>query len=108
MNPVKNISNVKFWKIRTQKQIDNWRKDLSIMAETGTVSNSGKLNRKKRKIFQKYRVTNTRELAQLTETLKQQVQAKPHRIRRNEKSEKQYYHNKMFKKNTKNFRETWT
>ena len=27
--------NVKFWKIRMQKQISNWRKELSILAETG-------------------------------------------------------------------------
>jgi len=61
---------VKFWKIRLQKQINSWRKELSIIAETDTGSDNGKLNRKKRKIFQKYRVTNAREVAQLTETLK--------------------------------------
>jgi hypothetical protein len=43
--------NAKFWKIRMQKQISSWRKELSIMAETGTGSDNGKLNRKKRKIF---------------------------------------------------------
>jgi hypothetical protein len=31
-----------------QRQIINWRKELSIRAET---ENNGKLNRKKRKIF---------------------------------------------------------
>jgi len=36
-----------------QKQISSWRKELSIIPETGTGSDSGKLNRKKRKIFQK-------------------------------------------------------
>jgi uncharacterized protein (UPF0303 family) len=51
-------------------------------AETGTSSDNGKFNRKKRKIFQKYRVTNAREVAQLTETLKHKVQAKAQRIRR--------------------------
>jgi len=64
---------IKFWKIRMQKHISNWRKELSIIAETGTGSDNGKLNRKERKIFQKYRVTNAREVAQLTETLKQKV-----------------------------------
>ena len=81
----KNRKNVKFWKIRMQKQISSWRKELSIIAETGTGSDNGKLNRKKRKIFQKYRVTNVREVAQLTETLKQKVQAEAQRIRRFEK-----------------------
>jgi len=36
-----------------QKQISNWIKQLSILDETGTGSDSGKLNRKKRKIFKK-------------------------------------------------------
>ena len=37
-----------------QKQISSWRKELSIIAETGTGSDNGKLNRKKRKILKKY------------------------------------------------------
>ena len=78
-----------------QKQISNWRKELSITAETGTGSDSGKLNRKKRKIFKKYRVTNDKEVAQLTETLKQKVQAKAQRIRRYQKRETQYSQNNM-------------
>jgi len=99
----KNRRNVKFWKIRMQKQISSWRKELSIIAETGTGSDNGKLNRKRRKIFQKYRVTNAREVAHLTETLKQKVQAKAQRIRRYGKRETQYSQNKMFKEDTKKF-----
>jgi hypothetical protein len=95
--------NVKLWKIRIQKQISGWRKDLLIIGETGTDSDNGKLNRKKGKIFKKYRVTNTREVTQLTETLKQKVQAKAQRIRRYEKWETQYSQNKMFKEDTKRF-----
>jgi hypothetical protein len=72
--------NVQFWKIRMQKQISNWRKELSIIGESGTGSDNGELNRKKRKIFQKYRVTNATEVAQFTETLKQKVQAKAQRL----------------------------
>jgi hypothetical protein len=49
----KNRRNVKFWKIRIQKQISSWRKELSRLTDTGTGSDNGKLNRKKRKIFQK-------------------------------------------------------
>jgi len=69
----KNIRCVKFWKIRMQKQISSWRKELSIISETGTGCDNTKLNRKKRKILKKYRVTNAREVAQLTQTLKQKV-----------------------------------
>ena len=50
---IKNRKNVKFWKIRMQKQISSWRKELSVIAETGTGSDNGKLNGKKRKIFLK-------------------------------------------------------
>jgi len=81
----KSRSNVKFWKIGIQKQISSWRKELSVIAENGAGADNGKLNRKKRKIFQKYRVTNAREVAQLTETLKQKLQAKAQRSRRYKK-----------------------
>ena len=99
----RNRRDVKFWKIRIQKQISSWRKELSIIAETGTGSDNGKLNRKSRKIFKKYRVTNAREVAQLTEKLKQKVQAKAQRIRQYEKRETQYSQNKMFKEGIKKF-----
>ena len=48
-------------------------------------------------------MTNTREVAQLTETLKQKVQAKSQRIRRYEKRETRYSQNKMLKEDTKKF-----
>jgi len=54
-NRSKNRRDIKFWKIRIQKQINCWRKKLSIITETGTRSDNGKLNREKRKIFKKYR-----------------------------------------------------
>ena len=37
-----------------QEQISSWRKELSIIAETGTGSDNVKLNRKMGKIFKKY------------------------------------------------------
>jgi len=48
-------------------------------------------------------LTDSRELAQLTETLTQKLQAKAQRIRRYEKRETQYSQNKMFKEDTKRF-----
>jgi len=48
-------------------------------------------------------VTNAKEVAQLTEILKQKVQAKAQRIRRYEKRETQYTQNKMFKEDIKKF-----
>ena len=55
---------------------------------------------KRERFKKKFRVTNAREVAQLTETLKQKVQAKAKRIRRYEKRETQYSQNKMFKEDT--------
>ena len=48
-------------------------------------------------------MTNAKEVAQLTEILKQKVQAKAQRIRRYEKRETQYTQNKMFKEDIKKF-----
>ena len=103
----KNRRDVKFWKIRMKKQVSSWRKELSIIAETGTGSDKEKLNRKKRKIFQKYRVTNAREVAQLTETLKQKVQEKPKELEDKKKGKPSIVRIKCLKKTLKNFTETW-
>ena len=48
-------------------------------------------------------MTNAREVAQLTEILKQKVQAKAQIIRRYEKRDIKYSHNKMFKEDTEKF-----
>jgi hypothetical protein len=65
-----------------------------------TGSDNLERNRKKRKMFQKYKVTNAREVAHLTETLKHKVQAKGQRSRRYKKRETQHTQNKI------NFTET--
>jgi hypothetical protein len=99
----KSRRDVKSWKIRMQKQISSWKKELSVIAETGRGSDNGKLNRKKRKIFKKYGATKAREVAQLTETLKQKAQAKAQRVREYEKRQTQYSQNKISKEDTKTF-----
>jgi hypothetical protein len=66
---VKSIRNKYSWKIRVQRQISNWRKELSVFAESGTASNNIKLNIRRR-FFQKNKVRNAREVAQLIEKLK--------------------------------------
>ena len=47
----KNRRDVKFWKIRMQKQISSWRKELSIITENATGSDKGKLTGKRGKNF---------------------------------------------------------
>ena len=106
--PSKNRRNVKLWKIRMQKQISSWRKALSIIrAETRTGSNNGKLNKKKRKIFQKYRVTNGGEVAQLTDTMKQKCKQKPKELEGKKKGKPSIVRIRCLKKTIKNFTETW-
>jgi hypothetical protein len=78
---VKNRRNKDSWKIRIQGQISNWRTELSILTESGSGSDNIKLNIKKRKIFQKYKVTNAIEIAQLIEDLKHKVQTKAQRMK---------------------------
>lgn len=46
--------NENFWKIRMQRQISNWRKEISIFAETRMGSDNGNLNSNERKIFRRY------------------------------------------------------
>jgi len=48
---IKNRRDVKFWKIRMQKQISSWRKQLLIIAETETGSDNVKLNRKRERFL---------------------------------------------------------
>jgi hypothetical protein len=100
---VKNRRNKDSWKIRILKQISNWRKELSILTESGSGSDKDKLNIKNRKIFQKYKITNAKEIAELIKKLKQKIQAKAQTIRRYEKRKNQYIQSKMFKEDTKQF-----
>jgi hypothetical protein len=62
---------------------------------------------RKRGRFLKNIVTNAREVAQLTEILKQKVQAKAQRIRRYEKVKPSIIRIRCSKKTLKNFIETW-
>jgi hypothetical protein len=59
------------WRIRIHRQISNGRKATAKLAKTGTDSDNDKLNSKKGKIFKKYEVMMCREMAWLTETMKQ-------------------------------------
>ena len=65
---------------RQKKSI--WRKDISVLAENWKGSRNKKTGKSGRFFKNVRRVTNAREVAQLTEALKQKVQAKIQRIRR--------------------------
>jgi hypothetical protein len=57
-------------------------------------SDNIKLNIKERIIFHKYKLTNSRAIVQFIEGLKQKIQAKPQKIRRNGKRIKQCTQNR--------------
>ena len=66
-----------------QRQISNWSKEISILAEKETGLDNGKLNRSiKDDLKKKYKVENVRDIAQLTETLGQKVQTQAHTIKK--------------------------
>jgi hypothetical protein len=48
---VKSRRNKNSWKIRIKRQISNWRKELSILAESGPGPDNFKLNAKKKENF---------------------------------------------------------
>jgi hypothetical protein len=48
---VKSRRNRDSWKIRIQRQISNWRRELSILIESGLGSDNMKLNIKRGKLF---------------------------------------------------------
>jgi hypothetical protein len=78
---VKTRRNRDSWKIRIERQISSWRRELSTLTESGSGSDIIKLNIRERKMFQKYKVTNAIEIAQLIEELMQKLQAKAQRMR---------------------------
>ena len=58
---------------------------------------------KRTRLLKKYNIEKTEELDQLTEKLKQKVSAKTQRLSRYRKRQNQYYHNKLFRTDCKNF-----
>jgi hypothetical protein len=86
--------------MRMQKQINRWRKDLSILTESGSGSDNLKPNLKKRRMFQKYKAANTKDAVEAREKLQQKIQAKAQRIRRYEERKNLYIQNRMLKEDT--------
>ena len=65
------------------------------------------LTEKRGRFLKIYSVTSFREVAQLTETLKQKVQAKARTIRRYKKGKPSTVSIRCLKKTIKNFTKTW-
>ena len=102
----KNRRNENFLKIRMQRQISNWRKEISIFAETGTGSDNGNLNNNERKIFQKYTDKSQESNTADKETEEESAIKRP-KIQDMEKEKPSISRIRCSKKTPKNFTETW-
>ena len=90
------------WIRRIQNTINNMRKELSQLVEIQR-DNRKTMNKNKAKLFKKYNIETREGLAQLTEELKQKISAKTQRLAGYKNRQDQYYHNKLFKTDCKNF-----
>ena len=98
---------VKFSKIRMQKQISSWRKKLSIMAETGTGSDNGKLSRKKRKILKNIEWQMLGKLHSWQKHWSRKCKQKPKELEGMKKGKPSIIRIRCLKKTLKDFTETW-
>ena len=91
------------WQQRLQKQIDQLRRDISIITEYTNGNTTNKIRRKLKTILKKHKVAADEQLIAGKEDLKQALQAKAQRLRRYTKRSEQYKQNKMFREDSKRF-----
>ena len=89
------------WQVKIDKEIENFRKDISILEELQTDKDvrSGKA----RKVIRKYQIDSKEKIPAIKEELKQKLQVKAQRLRRFTKSNKFYRQNKIFETDAKKF-----
>lgn len=88
------------WKKRIEKEIENFRKEISILEE---LQKSTIKSRKARQVIRKYRVENKDQIPAIKEELKQKLQVKAQRLRRFTKRNDFYRQNKIFETDSKRF-----
>ena len=93
------------WQQRLQKQIDQIRRDISIITEYTNGNTTNKIRRKLKTILKKHKITADEQLIACKEDLKQALQAKVQRLRRYTKRSEQYKQNKIFREDSKMNRE---
>ena len=91
------------WQQRLQKQIDQLRRDISILTEYTNGNTTSKVRRKLKTILKKYKITADEQLIACKEDVKQALQAKTQRLRRYTKRSEQYKQNKLFREDSKRF-----
>jgi hypothetical protein len=87
---------------RIQESINGITKELSAWVEIKRDDRNTQ-NMKRKRLLRTYKIETTENLDQATEELKQKVSAKTQRLSRYKKRQKQYYQNRMFRTNYKEF-----
>ena len=90
------------WKIKLQEKIKNLRKDLSIIEEILKDNKSLKVKTKANLVKKKLRMEEN-SCEEISEALKQRIQAKAHRIQRYDKRKRFFEQNRLFNLNAKKF-----
>ena len=88
------------WKEKIEREIEYFRGEISILEELS--KGVAVKTRNARKVIRKYKLSPEQtKIPEITETLKQKIQLKAHRIRRYEKRTKFFRQNKLFKDDPK-------
>ena len=89
------------WQVKLDKEIKNFRKEISLPEEPQKDKEirSGKA----KKVIRKYKIESNDKIPTIKEELKQKLQVKAQRVRRYVKRNKFYRQNKIFETDTKKF-----
>lgn len=91
------------WKKRLQNKILALRKDLSQLKECLNPEISKKMQHKKKSLYGKYKIKDTKDHTKATELIKQQISTKACRIKRYTERNNQFQQNKLFSENPGKF-----
>ena len=71
------------WQVKIEKEIENFRREISILEELQ--KDSGEKSGKARKLIRKYKILSKEQIPTIKEELKQKLQVKAQRLRRFDK-----------------------
>jgi len=89
--------------MKSIKQVEKMRGELSLMTEMLKDENNSKRSRKRNGITKKYKIKTREDLKTIMEILKMKIQAKAQRLRRYAKRSKQFNQNRLFSTDRKKF-----
>ena len=89
------------WQVKIEKEIENFRREISILEELQ--KDSGEKSGKARKVIRKYKILSKEQIPTIKEEPKQKLQVKAQRLRRFDKRQKFFRQNKIFETDAKKF-----